>query len=330
MSEVINTRVSTYSRDLRERFVTALRGVSEYQVIKFEICDELGNWHVGETVETPKITGDSHEQIIRELEHHALALIVGKEFAEAVVEVRKSQLTGSSKAAIDIALNGALGTGVKSEFSVATDVTIPITTVDNLPLLISDRLAAGFTYFKVKANLEPVTELIEKLKIIRDSLPTGCHLRVDANQAWTFVHTLEVISAISNSGLEIDYLEQPTPARDFKALAKVKANSPIPIMADESCFTSADLKELIELDAMDLVNLKLLKTGGLTMAREMAKTAAAAGIGVYVGSMMEGDQSIRAAATLAAEIAPDLVHDLDASWWAKESHLRYESGRLYL
>jgi len=330
MSEVINTRVSTYSRDLRERFVTALRGVSEYQVIKFEICDELGNWHVGETVETPKITGDSHEQIIRELEHHALALIVGKEFAEAVVEVRKSQLTGSSKAAIDIALNGALGTGVKSEFSVATDVTIPITTVDNLPLLISDRLAAGFTYFKVKANLEPVTELIEKLKIIRDSLPTGCHLRVDANQAWTFVHTLEVISAISNSGLEIDYLEQPTPARDFKALAKVKANSPIPIMADESCFTSADLKELIELDAMDLVNLKLLKTGGLTMAREMAKTAAAAGIGVYVGSMMEGDQSIRAAATLAAEIAPDLVHDLDASWWAKESHLHYESGRLYL
>ena len=330
MSEVINTRVSTYSRDLRERFVTALRGVSEYQVIKFEICDELGNWHVGETVETPKITGDSHEQIIRELEHDAPVLIVGKEFAAAVVEVRKSQLTGSSKAAIDIALNGALGTGVKSEFSVATDVTIPITTVDNLPLLISDRLAAGFTYFKVKANLEPVTELIEKLKIIRDSLPTGCHLRVDANQAWTFVHTLEVISAISNSGLEIDYLEQPTPARDFKALAKVKANSPILIMADDSCFTSADLKELIEQDAMDLVNLKLLKTGGLTVAREMAKTATAAGIGVYVGSMMEGDQSIRAAATLAAEIAPDLVHDLDASWWAKESHLRYESGRLYL
>jgi len=330
MSEVINTRVSTYPRDLRERFVTALRGVSEYQVIKFEICDELVNWHVGETVETPKITGDSHEQIMRELEHDAPALIVGEELAAAVVEVRKSQLTGSSKAAIDIALNGALGTGVMSGFSVATDVTVPITTVDNLPLLISDRVAAGFTYFKVKANLEPVTEFIEKLTIIRDSMPTGCHLRIDANQAWTFVHTLEVISEISRNNIAIDYLEQPTPARDFKALAKVKANSPIPIMADESCFTSADLNELIELDAMDLVNLKLLKTGGLTLAREMAKTATAAGIGVFVGSMMEGDQSIRAAATLAAEIAPDLVHDLDASWWAKESHLRYESGRLYL
>ena len=330
MSEVVRTRVSIYPRELRERFVTALRGVSEYQVIKFEICDESGNWHVGETVETPKITGDSHEQIMSELKHDAPALIVGFDIAAAIIKVQNSRLTGSSKAAIDIALNGALGTGVMSGFSVATDVTVPITTVDNLPLLISDRVAAGFTHFKIKANLEPITDLIDKLKIIRELLPTGAQLRIDANQAWTFEHTLEVLAAISSNEIAIDYLEQPTPARDFKALAKIKANSSVPVMADESCFTSADLNELIELEAMDLVNLKLLKTGGLTLAREMAKTATAAGIGVYVGSMMEGDQSIRAAATLAAEIAPDLVHDLDASWWAKESHLRYESGRLYL
>ena len=330
MSEVINTRVSTYPRDLRERFVTALRGVSEYQVIKFEICDELGNWHVGETVETPKITGDKHEQIMRELEHDAPALIVGKDLATAVVEVRKSQLTGSSKAAIDIALNGALGTGVMSGFSVATDVTVPITTVDNLPLLITDRVAAGFTHFKIKANLEPAAELVEKLMIISESLPAGSHLRIDANQAWTFDHTIEVLSAISRTSLVIDYLEQPTPARDFAVLAKVKAISSIPIMADESCFTPQDLVALIELDAVDLVNLKLLKSGGLTLAREMAETAIAAGIGVYVGSMMEGDQSLGAAATLAAEIAPDLVHDLDASWWAKKSYFQYKSGRLYI
>ena len=330
MSEVIDTRVSSYPRDLRERFVTALRGVSEYQVIKFEICDELGNWHVGETVETPKITGDSHEQIMKELGQDTPDLIVGLDVSAAIVEVRNSRLTGSSKAAIDIALNGALSTGVLSGFSVATDVTIPITTVENLPLLISDRVAAGFTHFKVKANLEPVIDFVDKLRIIRELLPTGSHLRIDANQAWTLEHTLEVIEAISSNEIAIDYLEQPTPARDFKALAKIKVESPIPVMADESCFTPNDLNQLIELDAMDLVNLKLLKTGGLTLAREMAKTATAAGIGVYVGSMMEGDQSIRAAATLAAGIAPDLVHDLDASWWAKESHLRYESGRLYL
>jgi len=320
VSEVVATRVSTYSRELRERFVTALRGVSEYQVIKFEICDELGNWHIGETVETPKITGDSHEQIMKELRQDAPALIVGKDLAVAIVEVRNSQLTGSSKAAIDIALNGALGTGIKSGFSVATDVTIPIATIENLPSLVADRVAAGFTHFKIKANLEPVAELVEKLMIISELLPAGSHLRIDANQAWTFDHTIDVLAAISRTSLVIDYLEQPTPARDFAALAKVKAISSIPIMADESCFTPQDLKELIELDAVDLVNLKLLKSGGLTLAREMAETAKAAGIGVYVGSMMEGDQSLSAAASLAAEIAPDLVHDLDASRWAPDRH----------
>ena len=330
MSEVVSSRVSTYSRELRERFVTALRGVSEYQVIKFELCDESGNWHVGETVETPKITGDTHSQIMAELESDVIGLIIGKEISEAIQSIKESNLTGSTKAAVDITLNSVIGKGVRQEFSVATDVTIPITSIENLPALVTDRVASGFTYFKVKANTEPVADLIAKLQLINELAPSGSHIRIDANQAWDFEHTAEVLAAISESGLVIDYLEQPTSARDFAALAKVKVISAIPIMADESCFTPADLTELIALNAMDLVNLKLLKSGGLSVAREMAKTAATAGIGVYVGSMMEGDQSLSAAATFASEIAPDLVHDLDASWWAKESHLRYESGRLYL
>jgi L-alanine-DL-glutamate epimerase-like enolase superfamily enzyme len=222
------------------------------------------------------------------------------------------------------------GKGARRGLSVATDVTIPITTIANLPTLVSDRVAAGFGYFKVKANSEPVTDFVAKLQLIEKLTPTGSHIRVDANQAWDFEHTAEVLAAISESGLVIDYLEQPTPAWDFAVLAKVKAISTIPIMADESCFMPADLTELIKLNAVDLVNLKLLKSGGLTVAREMAKTAVAAGIGVYVGSMMEGDQSLSAAATLAAEVAPDLVHDLDASWWANESQLRYKNGRVHL
>jgi L-alanine-DL-glutamate epimerase-like enolase superfamily enzyme len=330
MSEVVSTRVSTYSRELRERFVTALRGVSEYQVIKFELCDESGTWHVGETVETPKITGDTHEQIMAEIESEVPGLIIGKEISEAIRNIAESNLTGSTKAAVDIALNGALGKRSSNGFSIATDVTIPISGIEKLPALVADRVAAGFTSFKVKANNEPVSDLIAKLELIEELTPSGSHIRIDANQAWDFGHTAEVLAAIAESGLVIDYLEQPTPARDFSALAKVKAISSIPIMADESCFTPQDLKELIELDAVNLVNLKLLKSGGLTVAREMANTAADAGIGVYIGSMMEGDQSLCAAAALAAEVAPELVHDLDASWWAKESDLRYESGRLYL
>jgi L-alanine-DL-glutamate epimerase-like enolase superfamily enzyme len=267
---------------------------------------------------------------VAELESEVPGLIIGKEISEAIRNIAESNLTGSTKAAVDIALNGALGNWSNNGFSIATDVTIPISGIEKLPALVADRVAAGFTYFKVKANSEPVSDLIAKLQLIEELTPSGSHIRIDANQAWDFGHTAEVLAAIAKSGLVIDYLEQPTPARDFSALAKVKAISSIPIMADESCFTPVDLTELIALNAIDLVNLKLLKSGGLTVAREMANTAAAAGIGVYIGSMMEGDQSLGAAASLAAEVAPELVHDLDASWWANESDLRYESGRLYL
>jgi L-alanine-DL-glutamate epimerase-like enolase superfamily enzyme len=330
MSEVRSTRVSTYPRELRERFVTALRGVSEYQVIKFEFCDQLGVWHCGETVETPKITGDTHRNILNELEEVVPKMIIGKDFNTAKQIIRDSVIRSSSKAAVDIALNGALGSGVRSNFAIKTDVTIPVTSLENLPELLADRITAGFSYFKVKVNLEPVENLITKLEFISKSVSTTSHIRIDANQSWTYEHTIEALAAISKANLVIDYLEQPTPAKNFIDLARIKAKSHIPIMADESCFTPADLAELISIDAIDLVNLKLLKSGGLTVAREMANVAKAADIGVYVGSMMEGDQSLQAAATLAAEVAPDLVHDLDASWWAKTSHLRYESGKVYL
>ena len=330
MSEVIATRVRTYPRELREQFVTALRGVSEYLVIVFEFCDEKGYWHIGETVETPKITGDSHEKIIAELNTEVPRLIVGKEINEAILLINSSQLTGSSRAAVDLALNEAIGKGARRDFSIATDVTIPITEISKLPAIVADRVKAGFTFFKVKAHLEPVSELITKLKIIDELTPIGSHIRIDANQAWDFTHSAEVLKAISKNNLAIDYLEQPTQARDFAALAKIKEISEIPIMADESCFTPDDLSDLIQLNAMDLVNLKLLKSGGLTIARSMSERAKEAGIEVYIGSMMEGDQSLSAAATLAFEVAPDLVHDLDASWWAKESQLRYLNGKVYL
>lgn len=330
MSEVIATRVRTYPRELREQFVTALRGVSEYLVIVFEFCDEKGNWHVGETVETPKITGDSHEQIIAELTTEVPQLIVGKEVNEAILLINGSQLTGSSRAAVDIALNRATGKSARSDFSIATDVTIPIAEISKLPAIVADRVKAGFSFFKVKAHLEPVSDLITKLKIIEELTPSGSHIRIDANQAWDIDHSAKVLAAISKNNLSVDYLEQPTQARDFAALAKIKEISDIPIMADESCFTPEDLNRLIKLNAMDLVNLKLLKSGGLTIARSMAERAKDAGIEVYIGSMMEGDQSLSAAATLAFEVAPDLVHDLDASWWAKESQLRYLNGKVYL
>ncbi len=67
---------------------------------------------------------------------------------------------------------------------------------------------------------------------------------------------------------------------------------------------------------MDTVNIKLAKCGGLHAGLEIAREATAAGLGVMVGSMMESELGVSAAAALAAAVAPGRVHDLDAAWWS--------------
>jgi L-alanine-DL-glutamate epimerase-like enolase superfamily enzyme len=97
-------------------------------------------------------------------------------------------------------------------------------------------------------------------------------------------------------------------------------------MADESCFTEKDLTSLIELNAIDFVNLKILKNGGMTEVLRLAEMAKLEGIMVSIGSMMEGEIGIKAAAYLAATISPNDVHDLDAAWWHSQSSIVYDNG----
>ena len=180
----------------------------------------------------------------------------------------------------------------------------------------------------MKLAKESVDLSMEKLRLIRELVGDSSAIRVDPNQAWSVAHTLSFLERVESEGLSIEYLEQPTPARQGEALAEIRRNTGIRIMADESCFTLQDLNALIDLEAVDLVNIKILKSGGLSSALEIARVAREAGVEVRVGSMMEGDGGVCAATALAGAIAPDEVHDLDASWWATDSRITYSGGEV--
>jgi L-alanine-DL-glutamate epimerase-like enolase superfamily enzyme len=90
----------------------------------------------------------------------------------------------------------------------------------------------------------------------------------------------------------------------------------VPIVLDESVFTIHDLQRAIDAGSGDIVNIKLAKCGGLHAGLELADLARDAGLGLMVGSMMESELGLSAAAALAATLAPDQVHDLDAAWWS--------------
>lgn len=342
MSSISKFTCRITPRSLREPFRTSLRSVSKFDVIEFHIETDDGLRAIGEAVETPVITGDTQEMILDGLLGPIREELEGISFSSAmelVERIANTSAVSSAKAAADMALyfleaakeNKTLAELLESTRpSVASDVTIPVADLGEIENLVRTRLRDGFNSFKVKLAMEPIENSTQKLELINETADGKCVIRIDPNQAWTVAHTLTFLEEIDKTGIPIDYLEQPTPANDKMALAEMRRNTETPIMADESCFDMEDLLQLIEYEAADLINLKLLKSGGITPTLKMAEVAQRAGLGVRVGSMMEGDAGVFASACLASALAPKEIHDLDASWWAKDSRIRYDAGEVSL
>jgi L-Ala-D/L-Glu epimerase len=117
----------------------------------------------------------------------------------------------------------------------------------------------------------------------------------------------------------LHHVRVPVPAGDIDGLAWVTDRVEIPVLADESLWSPADLVRLIDRPAADLVNIKLAKCGGLRAARHLLAVAEAAGTGVVFGSMLETHVGTAAAASLAAATGTPLIPDLDAAWWLARS-----------
>jgi L-alanine-DL-glutamate epimerase-like enolase superfamily enzyme len=165
---------------------------------------------------------------------------------------------------------------------------------------------------KVKVGLDPAD--VERVIAIHQTMSRP--IRVDANQAWDVATATAAVEAWLAAGVVLDFLEQPLPAWDLAGHAELRRRLPVPIVLDESVFTVHDLRRAIDAGSGDIVNIKLAKCGGLFAGVELAELAAEAGLGLMVGSMMESELGLSAAAALAARLAPDQVHDLDAAWWS--------------
>ena len=325
---------------LREPFITALRRVEQYPVITFTISDQSGLFGSGEAVATPAIVGDSLEEIEKDLiQVITPALRDVSTLSQGLRELAEIRATSSSKAAADVALRSYFakqsGTTLAETLSVnsdqiRTDVTVPVAEPEDLEEIINQRLLQGFSSLKVKLKNEPLEKNLEAMKVIANVVQGRASLRIDPNQAWDFEYSAAFLRGLVTLGIEIEYLEQPVARHEIDALSRLQELNLAPIMADESLFTMEDLEKLLKAKACTWVNVKLLKSGGITPALEIAQRAADEGLKVSIGSMMEGAGGVHAAALLAAAIAPELTHDLDAAWWHRDSAIGYRDGWLAL
>jgi L-alanine-DL-glutamate epimerase-like enolase superfamily enzyme len=171
-------------------------------------------------------------------------------------------------------------------------------------------------------------------RVIRISRTSpGVPVRIDANQAWDLETASANIEALLAAGVSVEFVEQPLPAWDLAGHAELRRRWGVPIVLDESVFTIHDLRRAIDTGSGDIVNIKLSKCGGIHAGIAIAREATVARLGLMVGSMMESELGVSAAAALAAAISPNAVHDLDAAWWSidpSDSGTPYRAGRFVL
>jgi L-Ala-D/L-Glu epimerase len=172
-----------------------------------------------------------------------------------------------------------------------------------------DVAARGFRVVKVKVGDSPDKDLA-RLEAIRSAIGPSVRIRIDANQGWAPAEAVRVLRAVER--FDIEFCEQPGPYWDWPGMRLVRERTGIPIMADESVHAAHDAIEGIRSEAMDSINIKLMKSGGILHGARIAHVAAAAGLTCMVGCMNDTRLGLTAAAHLVASQPAIVYADLDA------------------
>ncbi len=309
---------------LRTPFKTALRTVNAIEDIVLMLHTDTGHIGYGEAPATAVITGDTHGSIIDAIRHYIFPRLLGQDVADlnhltALIQTALEKNT-SAKAAAEIAVHDLWGQLHSAPLyqllgggqpTITTDITISVDAIDKM---VTDSLLAverGFTALKVKVGKDIGSD-VERVKAIHAAVAGRASLRLDANQGWTAKQTVHVLHQLESAGIELDLIEQPVPARDIAGLRYITQRVHTPVMADESAFGPLEVLELIRLRAADIINIKLMKAGGISRALRIADIAALHGVPCMIGCMIETSISVAAAAHVAVARAEVITRvDLD-------------------
>ena len=165
----------------------------------------------------------------------------------------------------------------------ASNYTIGIDTIERM--IAKLREFPDWPIYKIKLGTEHDVEIVQALR-----QETKATLRIDGNTAWTAEQALTFAPALRDLGVE--FLEQPLRRDDWAGMKRLYAECPLPLIADESCLTEADVAKCV--GHFHGINIKLTKAGGLTPARRMIAQARELGLKVMVGCMLESTVGISA------------------------------------
>jgi L-alanine-DL-glutamate epimerase-like enolase superfamily enzyme len=314
--------VSSLEIPMRKVFSTSRAKQDVAKHIIVQLFSDDGLVGIGEGAPRPHISGETIDSAFPLIEKYLAPLLIGRDPTE-IVAIHKEmdervELNPSAKCAIDLALYDLLG----KRFNVPVYELLGGRTKDSLhingtcdiqePELVSDllkrRVKEGFRYsIKLKVGTDP-TKDVERVKAAREAIGEGIHLIADANQGWDVATAIRLIRRMEDFDLQV--AEQPVYWRNLSGLAEVTRAVRSSVMADESVWSPYDAMQIIRMKAAHMLNIKLIKSGGLFDAHKIAIMAQAADMRCMVGCTLE--TSILCAAEGHLAMASDNIVYIDS------------------
>ena len=322
--KILSVETDLISIKLKKPFKTALRQVSVVESIIVKLITDTGEIGYGAASPTAVITGDINESIIGSINNYIAPAVMGMDIEELEAIMQRVESSAvhntSAKAAVDIALYDLFGKrfniplyklfgGARKE--IESDITISVNSPVEMAEDAVNYVRNGYTTLKTKVGVNGKLD-IQRVKAIRDAVGPNIQLRLDANQGWSPKEAVKTIRAMEDSGFDIELVEQPVKAHDIEGLRYVTQNVETPIMADEALFSPYDCFTLLKERAADILNIKLMKCGGLHNAQKINAMAESCGVECMIGCMIESKVGIAAAAHFAGGKLNITRADLDA------------------
>ena len=294
---------------------TTLRAVN-FVLVRLRTDDGAVGWGEAACLGGPTWSEESAESVAATVERYLAPALLGQDataiearrldmgrrvqgnpFARAAVEMALWDLNGR---ALGVPVHRLLGGRVRDRVPLSWSLAVedPDAEVAEARELVS----RGHRIFKIKTGAHPLEHDAARVARIREAVGPTILLRVDANQGWDRATALRAIRALEPCRL--DFVEQPLPRWDIEGLADLARRVDVPIMADESCSSSQDALALVRAGGVSILALKLTKSAGLLGSLAVARIAEAAGLGCYVGCMIETSLGTAAYLHVALAAAP--------------------------
>jgi o-succinylbenzoate synthase len=304
---------------LKEPFVISLGAQYNAESVIIVIKTKEGLTGFGECSPYMSINGESVDTCFIVAQYFARVL-KGKDSLDikACVQLMNKTIYGNNsiKSAFDMALYDIAAQhagqplykflGGENNKTLTTDYTVSIGDAGKMAENAKKYKEQGFPVIKVKLG-ETTEKDAERIHLIREAIGYDLPLRIDANQGWDVKTAIATLKELKR--YNIQHCEEPIARWDFMRLRKVRKKSSIPIMADESCCDHHDAERLIDLEACDMLNIKLGKSGGIYDALKIIKLAEKAKMKMQVGAFMESRLGMTAFAHLA--LCSDHIHYCD-------------------